>query len=88
MSDCKAPCKTYKEQMDKLTSEINFLRNILFSYVGNILENPNYKITQTLSENVPSVLRSLVHPPALQPDAIQESERTRLEDGGVNEVDI
>ena len=81
MSDCKMPCRKYKEQIDRLTSEINFLHKVIET-------NPKKWLGVGGLENIDTVLRDLVYPPTFQSNTICESERTRLQDGRVDGVDI
>lgn len=77
MSDCKMPCRKYKEKIDKLTSEVNFLRNVLFTYVEKEVKTTNFKIERSSVEFAPKALRDLVYPPSLQSDTMEESDRSR-----------
>lgn len=50
---CKAPCNKYKEEIERLTKEVSYLKKILSSHVSNYLKNINAKVNRTLSKNIP-----------------------------------
>lgn len=79
MSDCKAPCRKYKEKIDKLTSQINMLQSVLETMATR---GEEFEARRKLKmDNFSSFLKNLVHPPSLQSDTIQESDQDRPQDG-------
>jgi len=50
---CNAPCNKYKEEIERLTKEVSYLKKILSSHISNYLKNINAKINRTLSKDIP-----------------------------------